>query len=535
MLMTNSNAETLESRFATEHDIPETMLLESPEKQSHYLINGELRSWNGDYYDIFSPVLIRDGESLIPKLLGQVPVMTRKESLEALAAAVEAYDEGMGPWPSASVSERIEAVETFIRQAAGQKESIVKLLMWETAKTYIESVNEFDRTISYMEDTAAHMRRMDGESRNFHLDGGFWGQISYRPIGVVLCMGPSNYPLYETYSLLIPALLTGNTVILKFPRIGVLLHSPLVEALRDCFPPGVVNIVYGDGEAVTGPMMETGKVDVLAFMGPSLYADRLILKHPAPHRLHLVLGLEAKNPAIVLDDADLELAVPECVLGALAYNGQRCAALKLLFVHESIAGKFLRMLEEEVLGASVGMPWQENIRITPIADPQRLAYLRELVEDAVANGARVVNFGGGRVAGTIFYPAILYRVNHNMRVYREEQFGPIIPVVPFNDISEPVRFQKESRFGQQASIFGRDARQVSRVANGIMNQVSRVNINAKCQRGPDLFPFSGKKDSGQGVFSIHDALESFALKTVVAAKDNEGNSYIKSYLKQTAM
>jgi glyceraldehyde-3-phosphate dehydrogenase (NADP+) len=535
MLMMNTKEDAVEARFVAEHDIPEGKRPPKAEPQSVYLVNGELKSWNGDYYDIFSPILIREGESLSPRRLGAAPVMTAKESAEALDAAVEAYDRGMGPWPSAPVSKRIKAVEAFIRQAEQRKEIIVNLLMWETAKSYVESVNEFERTIRYMEDTVEHMRRMDDDSRAFHFDGGFWGQISYRPIGVVLCMGPSNYPLYETYSLLIPALLTGNTVILKFPRIGVLLHGPLLAALRDCFPAGVVNVVYGDGEAVTGPLMESGKVDVLAFMGPSQYADRLILKHPAPHRLHLVLGLEAKNPAIVLADADLDLTVPECLLGALAYNGQRCAALKLLYVHESIAESFVSLLEEAVFDIGVGMPWEANIRITPLADPQRLPYLRGLVEDSEVNDASVVNAGGGQIVGTIFYPAILYPVNSATRVYREEQFGPIIPVVPFNDISEPIRYLQESRFGQQASIFGGDPRQVSRVANGIVNHVSRVNINAKCQRGPDLFPFSGKKDSGQGVFSIHDALESFALKTVVAAKENEGNSAIKDYLEKTTV
>lgn len=535
MLKMNSKADTIDARFVTEHQIPEIMRLPAERQQSVYLVNGELKSWKGDYYQIDSPVLLREEEQLKTKRLGAAPAMTAAEAGAALDAAVAAYDRGMGPWPSASIQRRIEAVEAFIQSAAQQKETIVRFLMWETAKTYVESVNEFDRTIRYMEDSVEHMRTLDLEGRAFHHDGGFWGQISLRPIGVVLCMGPSNYPLYETYSLVIPALLTGNTVILKFPRIGVLLHGPLLQALRDCFPPGVVNVLYGDGEAVTGPIMASGNIDVLAFMGPSQYAGNLILKHPAPHRLHLVLGLEAKNPAIVLEDADLELTIPECVLGALAYNGQRCAALKLLFVHQSIVDRFLPLLEEAVFATGVGMPWDDNIRITPLADPQRLPYLQGLVEDAVANGARVVNGGGGQVVGTIFYPAILYSVTQSMRVYREEQFGPIIPVASFNDISEPIHYLQESRFGQQASVFGRDAGQVSRVAGGIANYVSRVNINAKCQRGPDLFPFGGKKDSGQGVLSIRDALESFALKTVVAAKENEGNSTIKDYLDNLAM
>ena len=146
---------------------------------------------------------------------------------------------------------------------------------------------------------------------------GVIGQIRRGPLGVVLCMGPFNYPLNETFTTLIPALIMGNAVIFKPPRLGVLLHHPLLEAFRDAFPTGVVNTVYGDGAKVIGPLMQSGKIDVLAFIGSSRVADLLRQQHPRPHRLRCVLGLEAKNAGLILPDADLDLTVKECLTGNL--------------------------------------------------------------------------------------------------------------------------------------------------------------------------------------------------------------------------
>jgi glyceraldehyde-3-phosphate dehydrogenase (NADP+) len=144
-------------------------------------------------------------------------------------------------------------------------------------------------------------------------------------------MGPFNYPLNETFTILIPALIMVNPVVLKPPKLGVLLFHPLLEVFRDCFPPGVINTIYGHGREIATPLMRTGKIDVLAFIGTSKPADELKKAHPKPHRLRSVLGLEAKNPAIILPGADLDLAAVECFLGSLSFNGQRCSAIKIIF------------------------------------------------------------------------------------------------------------------------------------------------------------------------------------------------------------
>jgi glyceraldehyde-3-phosphate dehydrogenase (NADP+) len=140
----------------------------------------------------------------------------------------------------------------------------------------------------------------------------------------------------------------GNTVILKPPKHGALLYAPLLEAFRDVFPKGVINIIYGEGRKVIPPLMASGKINVLGLIGTSKTANALKKLHPNPNRLRCVLGLEAKNPAIVLKGADLDLAVRECVLGCLSFNGQRCTAIKIIFVEAGIADAFLERFRAAV-------------------------------------------------------------------------------------------------------------------------------------------------------------------------------------------
>jgi len=312
-------------------------------------------------------------------------------------------------------------------------------------------------------------------------------------------------------------------VIFKPPKLGVLLHRPLLEAFRDSFPKGVVNTVYGDGQAVVGPLMTSGRVDVLAFIGSSRVADILKHQHPKPHRLRSVLGLEAKNAAIILKDADLDATVKECVLGSLSYNGQRCTALKMLFVHKEIADAFMAKFCDAVSRLKAGMPWEPGVQITPLPEPGKTKYLTELIDDARGKGARVVNDHGGEVQQTIMFPAVVYPAGPGMRLYAEEQFGPVVPVATFTDIEEPMRYVTQSDYGQQVSLFGSDPDLLADLIDPMVNQVCRVNVNSQCQRGPDTFPFTGRKDSAEGTLSVSDALRVFSIRTLVAAKDTDAN------------
>lgn len=517
----------MDNFFPSLSQVPVEYRLDHKIIQREYLIDGRMQQWYGPFQQVHSPVCVRDGSGEVsPFLVGEYPMMTSKESIEALDAASRAYDHGRGAWPTMSVEERIGHMEDFTFRMKEHRDEVINLLMWEIGKTLADSAREFDRTVEYIRDTIEALKELDRNSSRFQIHQGIIGQVRRSPLGVVLCMGPFNYPLNETYTTLIPALIMGNTVIFKPPKYGVLLHQPLLAAFRDAFPPGVINTVYGDGAEVVGPLMASGKIDVLAFIGTSRVANILKKQHPRPNRLRSVLGLEAKNPAIILPGADLEMAVNESILGSLSYNGQRCTAIKIIFVHQSIADEFIKRLSDGISRLRPGMPWDEKVQLTPLPEEGKPGYLETLVNDAVAKGARIVNEDGGKTLHTYFHPAVMYPVNRDMKLWEVEQFGPVIPVVPFDGIDEPLEYVTNSDYGQQISIFGEDADAIAHLIDPLVNQVCRLNINSQCQRGPDTFPFTGRKDSAEGTLSVSDALRVFSIRSLVAAKSTETNKKI---------
>lgn len=161
-------------------------------------------------------------------------------------------------------------------------------------------------------------------------------------------------------------------------------------------------------------MSSFGLFDGAADLKPENLRDDLMKAHPAPHRLRSVLGMEAKNPGIILKDADLDLAVNECLLGSLSFNGQRCTAIKIIFVHESIADKFVEKFSAEVDKLKLGVPWDKDTKITPLPEEGKPAYLKGLIDDAIAKGAKVVNKQGGVFDRTLATPTVLYNVTPEM-------------------------------------------------------------------------------------------------------------------------
>jgi glyceraldehyde-3-phosphate dehydrogenase (NADP+) len=521
-----SFTEQLEQIFVSEEDIPQEYRLPGEINQREYLSNGEMLRWDGPVHEVYSPVCLKTPEGLKRKLIGTYPVCTEKEAVIALDAAVAAYNNGRGQWPTMSVAERIKCVEDFTHRMLQQKDIVVKLIMWEIGKSFADSVKEFDRTVEYIYATIDALKNIDRESSRFEIEQGIVAQIRRSPLGVVLCMGPFNYPLNETFTTLIPAIIMGNTILFKPPKHGTLLHYPLLEAFKDAFPKGVVNTIYGRGHAIVPGLMQSGKIDVLTLIGSSKVANELKKLHPKVNRLRAILGLDAKNAAIVTANADIKQAIPEIVTGALTFNGQRCTALKIIYVHKSIANELIEALKEAVGKLSYGMPWQKGVALTPLPEPGKPAYLQEVIEDAKANGAQVMNEHGGETCASFVYPAIVYPVNDKMKLYSEEQFGPVIPVIPYENIEEPIQYLIHSTHGQQVSIFSNDTDEVASIIDPVVNQVSRVNINCQCQRGPDVFPFTGRKDSAEGTLSVVDALRSFSIRSLVATKLNDTNKQL---------
>ena len=514
------------SKIFKENGVPEHYI-PNVTNYNKFLIGGELKTWSGPMAEVYSTIRTKNnkGES-VPTFLGTVPDMESEPALQALESAKKAFDRGKGVWPTMRVRERLICMERFVKKMKGHRNEVVKLLMWEIGKSLTDSQKEFDRTVEYIYDTIEAYKKLDQKSAKFEKEGSIHAHIRRSPLGVVLCLGPYNYPLNETFCLLIPAIIMGNTAIFKPAKHGVLLITPLMEAFQECFPPGVVNILFGRGRKIAQPIMRSGHIDVLALIGHSSSAVALQDEHPNKNRLRLVLGLEAKNPGIILPDADLDHTVKECISGTLSYNGQRCTALKVLYVHESIIEKFNKKFSHAVDNLNYGMPWEKDVFLTPLPEPSKPKYIKDLIEDAISKGAKILNQKGGEMTENYIYPSVIYPVDKSMNIYHEEQFGPVIPIISYKDINEPLDAMADSDYGQQVSLFGKDVSKIGPLIDILANLVCRVNLNSACQRGPDVYPFTGRKNSAVSTLSVFDALRSFSIRSFVASKDNPYNNEI---------
>ncbi len=200
--------------------IPEEFQIKELLNQDTYLVNGELKKWEGQTSPVFST--ISSTEKYAPTILGSIPFMGETEAMEAVEAASAAYNKGQGVWPTMKVVDRIECMENFVTQMKATRQEVVKLLMWEIGKSLGDSEKEFDRTVDYIYDTIESYKELNARSAHFSKVQGVNAMIRRGPLGIVLCLGPYNYPLNETFSLLIPALIMGNPVIFKQAKHGVL-------------------------------------------------------------------------------------------------------------------------------------------------------------------------------------------------------------------------------------------------------------------------------------------------------------------------
>ena len=479
--------------------------------------------------------------------IGTMPQMTSEQALEVLESSVGAWNGGSGVWPQMSLSDRISSVQSFLAELQHKREEIVQVLMFEIGKNRKDAESEFDRTIKFAEQTIDFIKS-SGEYGSWDASNGSTRLfLSRAAVGVVMTLAPYNYPLNESYAALIPALLMGNVVILKVPTIGGLAHMLTMDAISKTLPPGTLNFISGSGRKTMPPLMRTGKIDSLAFIGGRRAADDLIKAHPEPHRLKLFLQLEAKNMGVFMpnlfgedvDDSELENALKETITGTLSFNGQRCTALKLLFVPKVHSEDFANRLAKKVEALSVGLP-HEHVEgkfssITPLPGRGRIDYMRMLIEDAIEKGARIVNKNGGMVVGegdenesTLMVPAVLYPVKRGMKIYEEEQFGPVVPVAPYDSIDEVEEYARTGQYGQQVSIF--TSKSNGALSGSLVDKFStvfgKININSQCGRSPDTAPFSGRRSSALGTMSVSHALMEFSIPTVVSYKDVGSNTEI---------
>jgi len=495
---------------------------------------GLVKDYTGRSSDMYSPIIDESTGSKV--VIGKLAQMTVDDLEPVLESAKKAWNHGRGEWPQMSANERILALERVVVALKEKRAEIVDVLMWEICKSAEDAAAEFDRTMVFIDATIAAFRAMDESEGGWRTVSGIMAKFRRAAIGIMLCLGPFNYPFNETYATLIPALLAGNVIIMKIPNLGGLAHVLTMEVYAKHLPAGAINFYSGPGRDTVAPLMSTGDIDVLAFIGGSKSADEVIKAHPHPHRLKTFLQLEGKNLGVVLPDADLDTAVKQITVGSTSFNGQRCTAIKLVMVHRSLADAFVTKFAASINALEWGLPWSPKVVITPLPEPKKPAYLQSVIADALKHGATVVNAaeGGGAQYGMLVRPAVVYPVTSEMKLWHEEQFGPVIPIAVYDDISEVYDYLATTPYGQQAAVFTSDAEASAPLIDVLSTVVGRININTQCGRSPDVFPFSGRRSSALGTMSVTEALKVFSTETVVAAKHDDTNERImKGYESQT--
>lgn len=498
-----------EQRDSQEHPVPNI-------GESCYLVNGQVRRWEGDSTEVKSSICKGfNGDQIT---IGRLGMLSEREAMRALDAAYDAFDHGRGKWPNMTTEERISAVEKLRDGLWSKRDELVELVMWEVSKSKKDARTEVDRSIKFINSQIETLRKISKQCADVFHSSKIIAQVRRTPIGVTLCVAPSTYPLNETFSILIPALLMGNTVVLKLPRTGSLIHMPILESYARSFPNGAINIITGAGGTLLPPIMKSGKIDLLAYVGAAEGVKKIICEHSDPTFLRRALALDAKNAAIILQDADLETTVEGCVTGAISFNGQRCTTLGIMFVHRSLADKFVKSFSEKVDRLKIGLPWDEEAKITPLLNMSQIENLKGLVRDAESKGAKVVNTGRGNQSDrTFFSPTVLYPVNKDMKIYMSEQMGPVTPIVPFDDLSQVYEFFNTTTKGLQCSVFSENITDHSSLLDYLSMNVGRINLNSQCKRGPDVLPFSSRKTSGMGTLSGEYALKLMSNESVLAA------------------
>jgi acyl-CoA reductase-like NAD-dependent aldehyde dehydrogenase len=425
-----------------------------------------------------------------------------------VAAAVERARKAQPAWAELGIPERARFLERAIRVLLARQEDFVDVICSETGKPRLEAVaTEILTACDSLQFYAKRAHRILADRTiPVHLMKTKKLKLSYRPLGVVGIITPWNFPFILALNPTAQALVAGNAVVLK-PSEVTPFSGQLVERLfqEAGLPDGVFQLVQGDGE--TGAALVEADVDKISFTG-SVRTGRKIAEACGRRLVPCTLELGGKDPMIVCADADLVRAARGAVYGAFANSGQVCTSTERVYVVNEIADEFTRRVLEETSALRQGASGEFDVG--SIIFPQQLQIIEEHVADAVARGARVLAGGRRNPAqkGLFFEPTVLDGVTHQMRIMREETFGPVLPIMRVADENEALRLANDTRYGLNASVFTRDKRRGVEIAKSIESGCVVVN-DCMLTYGVPESPFGGVKESGIGRVNGEMGLRSY--------------------------
>lgn len=443
------------------------------------------------------------------RTLGEAPVASAEEARAAVDAA-SAVEESWGQVPG---HERARVLRAASERLRLDRETMARLIACEVGKPIIEARVEVDRATGVFLLAAEEIRHLGGES--FPADAyerpvGNEHRFLFTvrdPIGVVVAIGPFNFPLNLISHKIAPALAAGNPVVAKPTSAAPFTMLRLAEHLAAAgIPPGVLNVVTGPGGSVGNALVEHPKTRLVTFTG-STEVGKGIAERAGRHAKRVILEMGGLDPFVVLEDAPIDVAVLAAARGAFSYSGQVCTASKRLLVQSSIAEEFARKLAERARSLKVGPALEETTEVGPVIDAAAVERLDRLVADALDRSARLLAGGSPANAGsgTFYTPTVLDAVPEEARVVQEEPFGPIAPVVHFNDIDDAVRIANATPYGLQAAVYTRDIARGFALAKRI--RAGGVHINDPTNLRWDALPFGGVRESGLGREGVRYAMQ----------------------------
>lgn len=437
--------------------------------------------------------------------IGRVPVRGPEEVREMVDRARAAGR----IWADRSLEERTDHLRRIESRLVERMDEVAGTVARETGKTlvdvYMAEIHPACDSLAY---AARHAGRVLGERRHRFLGPGTHrGRVRWEPHGVAGVITPWNFPLAITAGAVASALAAGNAVVLKPSELTPYTSLAFGELAAEVLPePDLVQVATGDGS--TGRALVDAPVDVVAFTG-SVDTGRKVMERAARHLTPVVLELGGKDAMIVLEDADLERAARGAVWGAFFHAGQICQSVERVLVHRDVHDRFLRMVEEETRRLRTG-PRSEDPDVGALTRPEQIDVVEDHVEDARSKGAEVLTGGRRREGpGTFYEPTVLAGVTPEMRVFREETFGPVLPVIAVDDEEEAVRLANDSRYGLDAYVWTADRERGWRLARQLEAGSVMLNDCLTNYGLPDL-PFGGVKESGFGRTHGEEGLRAFA-------------------------
>lgn len=484
---------------------------------------------NGEWIESASAKIAKNiNPSNTDEVLGTVKQATREEARSAVEAASAAFR----GWRNTPAPSRGKIVTRAARLLEEHKEELAQTLTKEEGKTLAESRGELQRSINVAEFCGGESRRMNGETIQSELPANFAYTIK-QPLGVVACVTPWNFPVAIPVWKIAPALVAGNTVVFKPATLTPATAVRIVELFTEAgIPPGVLNLILGSGSEAGDEIINHPAVKAVSFTGSNEVGIRLY-EEVSRRGAKVQCEMGGKNPVIILEDADLDLAVESTAQGAFGSSGQRCTATSRAIVISDVADEFVERISKRAASMRIGDGMDPATEMGPTVDEGQFKTVLKYIDIGREDGAKLV-CGGSRATGNgldkgfFVNPAVFDHVTPDMRIAREEVFGPVLSVLRVKNFDEAMEVANDTEYGLSSAIFSNDAARIFRFVDEI--ETGMTHINSPTTGGEAHIPFGGIKGTGigdreQGSTALDFYTELKVVYVDYTGRKREGNLY----------